>query len=205
LPGNADRGASHLAIALLRLRAGDVTSAKQRLNRAMRLGHGRLRSQQLLQQALHSMAPLTADGGGGGGTEGGGAGDASQGGGVGGAAAGGAVAAPAHNDYRGAETMLASTSTMCRNGGNVAGQVAALELLEQLFARMMAVAGGGGPGGTGGGAAAAAAAEPELARKAAQNSNYLEKKRGQLSERLAAAEGSSPAEHRAVLAWGLGS
>jgi hypothetical protein len=190
LPGNAERGAAHVAVALLRLRAGDAAAAKQRLQRAMRLAHGRLRSQQLLSQVLHALAPLLADGGGGGGGGGadGGAGAGSQGGGAPAAAA----AAPGHNDYSGAETMLASTSTICRNSNDVEGQVAALELLDQLFGRMSAAAGGGPLGG-------------ELARKAAQNSNYLAKKRAQLSERLAAAEGSNPAEHRAVLAWGLGS
>lgn len=203
LSGNAERGASHVAVAMLRLRAGDVGAAKQRLQRAMRLAHGRLRSQQLLSQVLHALAPLLADGGaaggagGGGGTDGGGA--ASQGGG--GAIAAAVGAAPGLSDYSGAETMLASTSTICRNGGDVEGQVAALELLDQLFGRMMNTAAGeGGLGAAGMGAGAA-----ELARKAAQNSNYLAKKRAQLSERLAAAEGSNPAEHRAVLAWGLGS
>jgi len=191
LAGNAERAASHVAVGLLRLRAGDVPAAKQRLQRALRLGHGRLRNQQLVAQVLHALAPVLADGGGGGG-----GGIDGGGGGGGGGSDGGALAASAGgpaglSDLSGAESMLASSSTLCRGSGDVEGQTAALGLLAQLFSR---------PGG----GRALAMAAPEQRRRAAQSGTYLAKKRAQLSERLAAAEGGDPAEHRAVLAWGLG-
>jgi len=194
LEGNAERAASHVAVALLRLRAGDTPAAKRRLQRALRLAHSRLKNQQLVTQVLHVMAAIVADGGGDGGGGAGGGGGAIAGS-DGGAGVGG-VGAP--RDYAGAENMLASSSTLCRGVGDVEGQTAALDMLDQLFARMGAAAGGGG------GVAGAAGAAAEQQRKAAQSSNYLAKKRAQMSERLAAAEGGNPAEHRAVLAWGLG-
>jgi hypothetical protein len=199
LEGNAERAASHVAVALLRLRAGDVPAAKRRLQRALRLAHSRLKSQQLVTQVLHAMAAIVADGAGFGGGDAAAAGIGSEGGGAGAGGAGGAVGGgAASRDYAGAENMLASSSTLCRGIGDVEGQTAALDMLDQLFERM----GGGGGGGLSMAASAATTAEQQ--RKRAQSSNYLAKKRAQMSERLAAAEGGNPAEHRAVLAWGLG-
>lgn len=78
--------------------------------------------------------------------------------------------------------MLSSSFALAKGAGDLNGQVAALSALQQVYT----------------------AARRE--GPAAENANYLARKRCDLAERLAAAEGGGAGaaeEHARVLAWGL--